>query len=906
MSIVKLTQNLENFKWTNYEKVGSTQSFIANGQTVTGNKDFNRPSQKALEEMQSKFGIIDTPPDFRGPYGVVDYFSGRKNQWGPSTLPLGFTKDMDSSLLGTIKDIVLTPMSYTIAGMNSSLHYGVVPVQKINIDNPPLWPSAEGDWGVRDLPISTYTSRILDLYDDFDIGIIGGGNPYYGFLDSSIHKRSMFQEPDGSYTTPTGTDFTRPGVAIEFPSFEDERGGQRTFKIPDAYPNNNLAFSIDSQFGWSHNNLFLETSGVPWGNIPSEWIETKTIRHEIPWTPEEIQRGWAISDEVGDMRENSFKEVYTTTQTVVHPIQPLHLNSVPNYNAPSWLELQFLINYADSNYIWPYKVLGFTGTHPLIRKDIGQRYEFGDGMDNWMSLQVMRAGEDVTRIEKWLETPEGSLWNQKQQFLQELNPREETRTFSLDNVKLSIPPLFHAPRHFDGETYMDVADFGPIFEGDPPQGGLSLRSMIEGKFPKLTGPLKTMDEGMDKITAGLDAVGSALGIIDFNKIGAGGRLRFLRDRFIALDGPADATLLGFNMTQGLNNTSPFGRTPKIPTQYVFSQKGAFGRGSIHENLGGGLGQSDAGVSLIHKYKSLSYGELGGKYVPHKSPLPSHGRKITADMPRLWEEASKAIEPTIRAFNKDLTEIDNLNKSVESYKKDLEKYGTINDQIGDPGMNVSSLGLVTDTTTDGSGLGVIKKNVGQTSKPGENYKSLATDKINMLPYGQDYKDPNDGSVNDFIKFKFYDVVNKKYIIFRAILSGISDSITPEWSGTRYIGRPDQVYVYQGVERQISFSFEVYPKTKQELPVLWEKLNYLVGLCYPSYHSNRMVAPFINLTLGDMFNQTPGFLNSLSIEVDDNTTWEIEDGLQLPKHISCQCAFTYIGNHRQEQMGKHYEL
>jgi len=87
---------------------------------------------------------------------------------------------------------------------------------------------------------------------------------------------------------------------------------------------------------------------------------------------------------------------------------------------------------------------------------------------------------------------------------------------------------------------------------------------------------------------------------------------------------------------------------------------------------------------------------------------------------------------------------------------------------------------------------------------------------------------------------------------------------------------------------------------------QKLNYLIGLCYPSYHNNRMIPPFINLTLGDMFNKTPGFLNSLSLEVDDVGTWEIENGLQFPKHITCQCEFQYIGAHPQITTGKHYDL
>ena len=88
---------------------------------------------------------------------------------------------------------------------------------------------------------------------------------------------------------------------------------------------------------------------------------------------------------------------------------------------------------------------------------------------------------------------------------------------------------------------------------------------------------------------------------------------------------------------------------------------------------------------------------------------------------------------------------------------------------------------------------------------------------------------------------------------------------------------------------------------------EKLNYLVGLCYPGYSDNdRMIAPFMELTLGDMFVKTPGFLDSLAVNVDDTSTWETDDGLQFPKYITCECSFTYVGQYQQSKLGKHYGL
>jgi hypothetical protein len=203
--------------------------------------------------------------------------------------------------------------------------------------------------------------------------------------------------------------------------------------------------------------------------------------------------------------------------------------------------------------------------------------------------------------------------------------------------------------------------------------------------------------------------------------------------------------------------------------------------------------------------------------------------------------------------------------------------------------------------DDSRLGKIKKD--------KSYVTDNVDKINMTPYGASTMMDKDGvTVNkDFIKFKFEDMVNNKWIVFRAILEGISDSITPDYGEERYIGRPDKVYVYQGADRNISFGFSIYPKTKQELPVLMEKLNYLVGLCYPSYtEGERMKTPFISLTLGDMFNRAPGVLSSLNITVEDNSTWEIDDGLQFPHYIKAQCEFKYIGKSILASKGKHYGI
>ena len=216
---------------------------------------------------------------------------------------------------------------------------------------------------------------------------------------------------------------------------------------------------------------------------------------------------------------------------------------------------------------------------------------------------------------------------------------------------------------------------------------------------------------------------------------------------------------------------------------------------------------------------------------------------------------------------------------------------------------------------------VVDDVGQQGKPGGNieyHKKLGwihpkdsdqIDKINAHRYGDPAPEETKNEFNDerdFVKFRFKDMVRGSNIIFRAILSGINDNITPEWASERYIGRADQVHVYKGADRNISFNFSIAPKSITEFPFLMEKLNYLIGLCYPEYdssNSNRMVPPMTQLTIGSILDEAPGFLNSLSYTVEESSPWEIKRGMQLPKFINVSCDFRYIGNQLPSKYGQH---
>ena len=198
-------------------------------------------------------------------------------------------------------------------------------------------------------------------------------------------------------------------------------------------------------------------------------------------------------------------------------------------------------------------------------------------------------------------------------------------------------------------------------------------------------------------------------------------------------------------------------------------------------------------------------------------------------------------------------------------------------------------------------------------------SNAQDNINILGYGESSSD-----FKDLIKFYFRDLRNNKTIIFRAFLNNIQDSISPEWNNYRYIGRPDDVYVYKGTSRSVSFSMKVAAFTRWEMIPMWERINYLVGLNYGSYVDTKaygdgqyyqnnpgMSSPICKITIGDYLTEQTGYIKDFNISVPPDYPWDtiVDDGGknvigELPQVVDINMGFQIIPQQIPDSYGKHF--
>ena len=134
-------------------------------------------------------------------------------------------------------------------------------------------------------------------------------------------------------------------------------------------------------------------------------------------------------------------------------------------------------------------------------------------------------------------------------------------------------------------------------------------------------------------------------------------------------------------------------------------------------------------------------------------------------------------------------------------------------------------------------------------------------------------------NDLVKFRIGVIDSnspnqKTYIHFRAFIDSLSDSYTSEWATTKFMGRAENFYKYQGFDRQVSIGWTVAAQSKQELIPMYQKLNYLASTLAPNYSDvGYMQGNLITLTMGGWFYEQPGLITGMTLDVPDDSPWDI---------------------------------
>tara|TARA_B110000858_G_scaffold135809_1_gene154383 strand:+ start:17 stop:1843 length:1827 start_codon:yes stop_codon:yes gene_type:complete len=226
--------------------------------------------------------------------------------------------------------------------------------------------------------------------------------------------------------------------------------------------------------------------------------------------------------------------------------------------------------------------------------------------------------------------------------------------------------------------------------------------------------------------------------------------------------------------------------------------------------------------------------------------------------QLTNQTSFRISGAIQDFRTKIT----LNRSIAEASGMLtrapryqEKQLETRVNLGDPGSKLRNR----SSYTKGSGI---------------------VDAINGL-YMYKTKNVNESSrTNDFVKFRFAVIdpdnpAQKTFVHFRSFFNGaITDNMNAQWDSFKYQGRGEDFFHYGGFSRDLGFSFTVVAQSREELSIMYQKLNYLQSTLAPNLSTEGYMRGNIHqVTIGGYLYEVPGVITSLNYSMPQDTTWEI---------------------------------
>jgi hypothetical protein len=343
----------------------------------------------------------------------------------------------------------------------------------------------------------------------------------------------------------------------------------------------------------------------------------------------------------------------------------------------------------------------------------------------------------------------------------------------------------------------------------------------------------------------------------------------------------------------LNLGSLMGGSANRPSDTIFPDKGnpPVSKGTLPTEVG--------------DHTNLKYAvESGVDYFVSKAPMGPNALSgiLKGDLNQIGTKAvgagiSAAKKAIGKAITKTLTKNRKQNKKPETKEGKAGKLyaGGIKSGDGDvtKGNVKNSEYFTTYTATTNQFTNRIQyvADKAQERKSDSGYIDLDSFNQNILQNGIIFKDDElDGRLNNsklgasFIKIKPYGTNHT--LLFPAVISGISEDISPEWSNFKYLGSPFNVYRYQGVERSLKFEFKLYYIDDASKLSMVSNLNSLKELTFPYSevshikYANKDVAlafspNLIELSINGLYEKIFGFIDSLSFSIDDATSWSTTD-------------------------------
>lgn len=155
------------------------------------------------------------------------------------------------------------------------------------------------------------------------------------------------------------------------------------------------------------------------------------------------------------------------------------------------------------------------------------------------------------------------------------------------------------------------------------------------------------------------------------------------------------------------------------------------------------------------------------------------------------------------------------------------------------------------------------------------------RIGESPYGFFDKDGkfHNGDYEDLINVDI-STDGDAPIKVRGIIAAFSDTITPTWNETSYVGRPDPMLSYAGFAREITFDLTLAAINRTSLRPMYVQLNKIADLVLPKRDQGgaigaRYSGNLCNLTVGNYVVNELAACTGVTITPSEDCPWELLD-------------------------------
>jgi len=384
----------------------------------------------------------------------------------------------------------------------------------------------------------------------------------------------------------------------------------------------------------------------------------------------------------------------------------------------------------------------------------------------------------------------------------------------------------------------------------------------------------------------------------------------------------DDEALGIESNKVISSTSYFEK----PTQYTFSNTGGASitnsttyseliknetyRGSDNKTNSKLLTlQKTFSHNITNKFLSIdsNVNEIlvfSGTSVTKKTKLPSNFPLIGT-----LDGKQPDPKPKIDIYGQNNGGINNFSQSLldSGRRVDQSYFGSgsinVNNQIT-TGTLVSNSNLSTASFAytnnkdiyegDSSTIGEVEKKIVTSKVLRQTYKTLKPVDVKLALPVYDKKDNaflNKSKQSILSKAPQNLTVNIGGIAFPSTITNLQDTLTPNWDNMNPIGAGVPFYVFNNVEREITFKMTLYAENEAEVTNIKNKANQVGKLAWSRRNKYGAYGNIIGLKIGNLISQN-GFLSSFTLAIDDIHPWDTSK--ELPMIISIDVTFKVATN------------